>query len=542
MMQKVVMIFISILILSHLVSAETRTTPNPRYSSLPGIPLILDHLGFNTVGTSSCDGSFAQQREGSGSSSNSSRSSDSDSSDDESGGSHAPPLKLDLKHRSSTVTVLSSLRDVFRINTFHRRIKQKQHEDGRLRRRRLMRSLKMQEEEEEEERSSEKMMMTSLESGFSQGSGEYFMDVYVGTPPRHMSLVLDTGSDLNWIQCLPCHDCFNQSQPYYDPTKSTSYTNITCADRRCSLVSSPDPHQPCHSDDQSCPYFYWYGDSSNTTGDFALETFTVNMTKGKEGKVRAVERVMFGCGHWNRGLFHGASGLLGLGRGPLSFASQLQSLYGHSFSYCLVDRNSDGNVSSKFVLGEDKSLIANPLLNFTSFLHGGGDEVVVDTFYYVGIKEIVVDDEILPIPPEIWELTSKGDGGTIIDSGTTLSYFAESAYQTIKRSLMTKIGNKYPIVKVLDGMLEPCYNISGIDAGGVEMPEFGIVFKDGGVWNFPAENYFVTMNDQVVCLAMLETPHSNLSILGNFIQQNFHVSYDIKRSRLGFLPTECSNL
>jgi hypothetical protein len=111
-----------------------------------------------------------------------------------------------------------------------------------------------------------------------------------------------------------------------------------------------------------------------------------------------VENVMFGCGHWNRGLFHGAAGLLGLGRGPLSFASQLQSYYGHSFSYCLVDRNSNSGVSSKLIFGEDKELLSHPNLNFTSFV--GGEENSVDTFYYVGIKSIMVDGEVLKIPEE----------------------------------------------------------------------------------------------------------------------------------------------
>ena len=121
---------------------------------------------------------------------------------------------------------------------------------------------------------------------------------------------------------------------------------------------------------------------------------------------------MFGCGHWNRGLFHGAAGLLGLGRGPLSFASQLQSLYGHSFSYCLVDRNSDANVCSKLIFGEDKDLLNHPNLNFTSLF--SGKENSVDTFYYVQIKSIIVGGEVLNIPEETWQLSADGSGGSVV--------------------------------------------------------------------------------------------------------------------------------
>ncbi|KAJ8564598.1 hypothetical protein K7X08_001058 [Anisodus acutangulus] len=379
--------------------------------------------------------------------------------------------------------------------------------------------------------------MATLESGVSHGSGEYFMDVFIGTPPKHFFLILDTGSDLNWIQCVPCYDCFEQNGPYYDPKDSSSFRNISCHDPKCHLVSSPDPPQPCKSENQTCPYYYWYGDSSNTTGDFSLETFSVNLTMPSgNSEIKKVENVMFGCGHWNRGLFHGAAGLLGLGRGPLSFSSQLQSLYGHSFSYCLVNRNSDSSVSSKLIFGEDKELLQHPNLNFTSLV--GGKENPAETFYYVQIKSVIVGDEVLKIPEETWNLSSQGVGGTIIDSGTTLSYFAEPAYEVIKDAFVNKVKG-YPVIEDFP-ILRPCYNVSGVD--NLELPSFGIVFGDGAIWNFPVENYFIKLEpEDIVCLAILGTPHSSMSIIGNYQQQNFHILYDTKRSRLGYAPTRCAD-
>uniref|UniRef100_A0A7N0T358 Peptidase A1 domain-containing protein n=1 Tax=Kalanchoe fedtschenkoi TaxID=63787 RepID=A0A7N0T358_KALFE len=384
-------------------------------------------------------------------------------------------------------------------------------------------------------------LMATLESGVSLGSGEYFIDVFVGTPPRHFSLILDTGSDLNWIQCAPCLDCFDQNGPHYDPKASTSFENVSCRDPRCRLVTAPEPQQQCQSQRQACHYFYWYGDSSNSTGDFALETFTVNLTTsvGGESEFMKVENVMFGCGHWNRGLFHGAAGLLGLGRGPLSFSSQLQSLYGHSFSYCLVDRNSDPSVSSKLIFGEDRDILSHPELNYTAFLTG--KQNLVDTFYYVQIKAILVGGQPLNIPEETWHVSSDGSGGTIVDSGTTLSYFAEPAYKAIKEAFMEKV-KAYP--RVVDfPLLDPCYNVSGVKTP-LELPEFGILFEDGAVWNFPIENYFIRLEpEQVVCLAMMgSAPASALSIIGNYQQQNFHIMYDTKNSKLGFAPRRCAEV
>lgn len=473
-----------------------------------------------------------------------------DDDDDEGENYSKQTLKLHLNHRSTNQQSdakesfnESTTRDLTRIQTLHMRIIEKKNQNAISRLQKDENQLKpvvlpAASPEYSTANGISGQLMATLESGVSLGSGEYFMDVFIGTPPKHFSLILDTGSDLNWIQCVPCYDCFEQNGPYYDPKESTSFRNISCHDPRCHLVSSPDPPQPCKAENQTCPYFYWYGDSSNTTGDFALETFTVNLTSpAGKSQFRRVENVMFGCGHWNRGLFHGAAGLLGLGRGPLSFSSQLQSLYGHSFSYCLVDRNSDTNVSSKLIFGEDKNLMNHPELNFTSLV--AGKENPVDTFYYVQIKSIIVGGEVLNIPEKTWHISSDGAGGTIVDSGTTLSYFAEPAYQIIKDAFVKKVKG-YPLITDFP-ILDPCYNVSGV--GKIELPEFGILFADGAVWNFPVENYFIWLEpEEVVCLAILGTPKSALSIIGNYQQQNFHILYDTKKSRLGYAPMKCADV
>ncbi|MED6179291.1 hypothetical protein PIB30_115758, partial [Stylosanthes scabra] len=60
----------------------------------------------------------------------------------------------------------------------------------------------------------------------------------------------------------------------------------------------------------------------------------------------------------------------------------------------------------------------------------------------------MVDGEVLDIPEETWNLTAEGAGGTIIDSGTTLTYFADPAYEIIKDAFVKKIKG-YPVVEGL---------------------------------------------------------------------------------------------
>lgn len=381
-------------------------------------------------------------------------------------------------------------------------------------------------------------LMATLRYGVIPGFEVYFIDVYIGTPPRHLPLILDTGSDLIWIQCATCPDCFEQSGPYYDPRDSTSFQKISCHDPRCPLVSNPDPLQRCESKNQACPYIYPYGDGSNPTGNFALETFTVNLTaRAGDSEFARVEDVMFGCGRWNGGISDEASGMLGLGRGPLSLASQFQSLNGPSFSYCLVNRHSNPNASSRLVLGEANELSGRPGWNFTSFL--GAQESPDSTYYYVKIKSIMVGGEILDIPRETWEVSPDGHGGTIIDSGTSLSYFVRPAYKAIREAFERKV-KAYPTVE--EGDFHPCYNVSGVSKP--EIPGFRIEFADGAAWSFPVENYFIPVApDGIMCLAIVEKDEfSGYSIIGNYLQQDFYMWFDMKKSRLGYAPMRCADV
>lgn len=470
---------------------------------------------FNTaVADTGCDGKLVAEEE-------------------EQPASRSPSLKLHMNHRSAADAAAgktrkesfldSAKKDAVRIDTMHRRVA------------RTVGGGAAVVASSSPRRALSERLVATVESGVAVGSGEYLVDVYVGTPPRRFQMIMDTGSDLNWLQCAPCLACFEQRGPVFDPAASSSYRNVTCGDPRCGLVSPPTAPRTCRRPrDDPCPYYYWYGDQSNTTGDLALESFTVNLTA--PGASRRVDSLVFGCGHWNRGLFHGAAGLLGLGRGPLSFASQLRAVYGHAFSYCLVDHGS--GVASKIVFGDDNVLLAHPQLNYTAFAPATATSV--DTFYYVNIKGVLVGGEMLNISSDTWGVAKDGSGGTIIDSGTTLSYFAEPAYQAIRQAFIDRMNKAYPLITDFP-MLNPCYNVSGVEK--VEVPEFSLLFADGAVWDFPAENYFIRLDPKgVMCLAVLGTPRSALSIIGNYQQQNFHVLYDLQNNRLGFAPRRCAEV
>ena len=76
-------------------------------------------------------------------------------------------------------------------------------------------------------------------SGATIGSGNYIVSVGLGTPKKYLSLIFDTGSDLTWTQCQPCaRYCYNQKDPVFVPSQSTTYSNISCSSPDCSQLES----------------------------------------------------------------------------------------------------------------------------------------------------------------------------------------------------------------------------------------------------------------------------------------------------------------
>jgi hypothetical protein len=201
-----------------------------------------------------------------------------------------------------------------------------------------------------------------------------------------------------------------------------------------------------------------------------------------------------------------------------------------------VDHGSD--IASKVVFGEDALVLAaHPQLKYTAFAPASSP---ADTFYYVKLKGVLVGGELLNISSDTWDVGKGGSGGTIIDSGTTLSYFAEPAYQVIRHAFIDRMSRSFPLIPDFP-VLNPCYNVSGVERP--EVPELSLLFADGVVWDFPAENYFIRLDpDGIMCLAVLGTPRTGMSIIGNFQQQNFHVVYDLQNNRLGFAPRRCAEV
>lgn len=373
--------------------------------------------------------------------------------------------------------------------------------------------------------------LSSVESGTKvttpvhAGNGEFLMNLAIGTPPEPYSAIMDTGSDLIWTQCKPCTKCFDAPTPVFDPTKSSTFSKVSCSSSLCKALPTSD----CGSD--GCEYLYSYGDYSSTQGVLATETFTFDKV--------SVPKVGFGCGEDNEGSgFDQGGGLVGLGRGPLSLVSQLKQ---SKFSYCLTsindDTSSSENPTSTLIMGSLVTEISNDTTFTTPLIKNPSQP----SFYYLSLTGISVGNVDLPIKKQTFAISDDGTGGMIIDSGTTITYLEESAFDMLKKEFISQ--TKLNVDNSGATGLDLCFELPQDDGSGettIEIPKLVLHF-DGASLDLPGENYMIgDAKNGVACLAMGSS--SGISIFGNIQQQNMMVVHDLDKETLSFVPTSCETV
>ena len=141
-----------------------------------------------------------------------------------------------------------------------------------------------------------------------------------GSPATDLTVIVDTGSDLTWVQCKPCSACYAQRDPLFDPAGSATYAAVRCNASACaaSLKVATGTPGSCGTTgsgggNERCYYVLAYGDGSFSRGVLATDTIALSGA--------SLDGFVFGCGLSNRGLFGGTAGLMGFGRTELSLVS-----------------------------------------------------------------------------------------------------------------------------------------------------------------------------------------------------------------------------
>ncbi|KAK9676443.1 hypothetical protein RND81_11G077300 [Saponaria officinalis] len=351
-------------------------------------------------------------------------------------------------------------------------------------------------------------------SGMEEGSGEYFVRIGVGSPARKQYMVIDSGSDIVWVQCQPCKQCYRQSDPVFDPAQSNSYSGVSCSSSVCDRLQNS---KGC-SHSGRCRYEVVYSDGSFTKGTLAFETITLGGT--------TVTNVAIGCGHSNQGMFIGAAGLLGLGSGSMSFVGQLGGQIGNAFSYCLLNRGSGATGSLMF--GRQAMPEGATWINLVRSPRA-------PSFYYVELAGLGVGGSRVPVPDDVFRLTESGDGGMIMDTGTAVTRLPTAAYVAFRDAFVTKTANLPRSTSM--SIFDTCYDLSGFSS--VRVPTVSFYFADGPVLTLPARNFLIPVDEMgTFCFAFAPSA-SGLAIMGNIQQEGIQISIDGANGYVGFGPNVC---
>ncbi|EOY31548.1 Eukaryotic aspartyl protease family protein, putative [Theobroma cacao] len=349
-----------------------------------------------------------------------------------------------------------------------------------------------------------------------------FMNISIGQPPVPQFTVMDTGSSLLWIQCLPCKRCSKQFGPIFDPEKSSTYAYLSCNSQFCHYA----PRGRCNLLNQ-CEYnqIYVHGDPS--VGILAREQLIFKTSD--EGSA-AIPDVIFGCSQEN-GNFKDRqiSGVIGLGFKKLSLAAQL----GSNFSYCIGSVFDPNYSHNKLILGNG------------AVLQGDSTPLeVIDGQYYVTLEGISVGEKRLTIDSSIFKRKMWKKSGVIIDSGSATTWLVQQGFEALRNEVQSLLDMW--LTRFWYNAWALCY-MGTISQDLVGFPAVTFHFARGADLVLDTESLFVQIQPYAFCMAVLPSYAggdniTTLSLIGLLAQQNYNIAYDIYGKALSFQRIDCELL
>ncbi|KAJ3685337.1 hypothetical protein LUZ61_014501 [Rhynchospora tenuis] len=369
-------------------------------------------------------------------------------------------------------------------------------------------------------------------NGLPSATGLYFAQIGIGTPSKDYYVQVDTGSDILWVNCISCSRCPKKSDlgielTLYDPKSSQTGTSVSCEESFCLSAFGGDV-PGCTSSNTPCQYSVLYGDGSSTMGYFVTDLVQYNQVTGNSATRAANATVTFGCGAQQGGDLGSSSealdGILGFGQSNSSFLSQLASAgkVKKVFSHCL-DTVTGGGI---FAIGD----VVEPKMNTTPLVPN-------QQHYNVNLKGIEVGGSLLQLPTDLFDTGDKK--GTIVDSGTTLTYLPEAAYKAIWQ----KVFQNHPDISFQTVQEFSCFQYTGnIDDG---FPEVVFNFENNLTLHVYPHDYLF-QNEKDYCFGfqnggLQSKDGKDIFLLGDLVLSNKLVVYDLENQVIGWTGYNCSS-
>ncbi|KAK9079370.1 hypothetical protein SSX86_001041 [Deinandra increscens subsp. villosa] len=362
--------------------------------------------------------------------------------------------------------------------------------------------------------------------------GLYFTKVKLGSPPKEFNVQIDTGSDILWVTCSSCSDCpqssgFGVPLNFFDVGSSSTASTLSCSDSVCSsIVQTSDAS--C-SEGNQCSYRFQYGDGSGTSGHYVTDLLHFDTIVGPSMVANSSASITFGCSTDQSGSLtkpdKAIDGIFGFGQQGLSVVSQLSShgITPKVFSHCL---KGDGTGGGKLVLGEitEPTMVYSPL-------------VPQQPHYNLDLQSIAVNGRMLPIDSAVF--ATSDNRGTIVDTGTTLSYLVVEAFEPFVNAITAAV---LQLTTPLLSKDSQCYLVtSSINE---IFPDVSLHFAGGAAMNLKPENYLVhgvPVDGGTPWCIGFQKVQNGVSILGDLVLKDKIFVYDLSKKRIGWTDYDCSN-
>ena len=362
--------------------------------------------------------------------------------------------------------------------------------------------------------------------------GGHTISLSFGNPPQKLSYLVDTGSDVVWAPCTTHYECINCSfsakdVPIFKTQLSTSLKTLSCKNPLC---TSDCPRCKGNSKNcsQVCPFSIQYGAGAEA-GYYLLEdlhfpqkTFHNFLVGCATIALREISTIAMG----------------GFGQSMLSLPVQMKV---KKFAYCLKSHYFDNTRNSSRLIFDYKDGDTKGL-SYTPFLKNPPDTPV---YYYLGVKTLMLGNKILPIPSKYLAPGSDRSGGLIIDSGFGYGYMASPVFKIVTNELKKQM-SKYSRSREIEGETDfiPCYNFTGRK---IDIPDLIYHFTGGATMVVPGNMYFRFIPEiGFGCFPVTTDANKTLEftpgpsiILGNYMQVNHYIEFDLKNNRLGFREQIC---
>ncbi|MED6188271.1 hypothetical protein PIB30_084356 [Stylosanthes scabra] len=387
-----------------------------------------------------------------------------------------------------------------------------------------------------------KHRLRTLSSYNVKSSFKYSMALVVslpiGTPPQLQQMVLDTGSQLSWIQCNPKQRTNikttspSPSTSSFDPSLSSSFSLLPCTHPACK-PRVPDFTLPTTCDqNRICHYSYFYADGTYAEGNLVREKLALSNSQ-------STPPLILGCATEEDS--KDARGILGMNLGRLSFPSQAQIT---KFSYCVPTRQArSSSVTGSFYLGDNPDSSRFRYVDMLTFGQSQRMPNLDPLAFTVPLQGIRIGATKLNIPASVFKPDAGGSGQTMVDSGSEFTFLVDEAYSRVREEVVRLVGPRLKKGYVYGDAADMCFDGNAVEIGRL-IGDMAFEFEKGVEIVIPKDRVLADVGGGVHCLGIgrSERLGAASNIIGSFHQQNLWVEFDLANRRLGFGEADCTRL